>query len=165
MLMQIFVETGISDLYLLISALPSQCLVGSYFMPIAFFLRLPNYRHRLHFLPPKLNALVCHHVIPIMDLVAEIRNHNFQVICNAPHVFCKVFEDDAGALELARLPRLCPQIRHINVCNHNFHEYVHHWKINIFPMSTIFMNMSTMGRLTFFPSAPMIRLLICSQKS
>ena len=50
-------------------------------------------------------------VIPIMDLVAEIIAHDFQVICTAPHVFCKVFEDDAGALELARLPKLRGKIK------------------------------------------------------
>ena len=37
-------------------------------------------------------------VIPIMDLVAEIRTRNFQVISDAPHVFCKVFENDASVL-------------------------------------------------------------------
>jgi hypothetical protein len=40
-------------------------------------------------------------VIPIMDLVQEMRERNFQVICTAPYVYCKVFEDDSGALELA----------------------------------------------------------------
>ena len=75
-------------------------------------------------------------VIPIMDLVAEIRAHNFQVICNAPHVFCKVFEDNAGALELARLPKLRPRTKHINVCYHHFRERVRHGKIKIFPIST-----------------------------
>ena len=32
-------------------------------------------------------------MIPIMDLVTEIRNP-FQVICTAPNVFCKVFENN-----------------------------------------------------------------------
>ena len=43
-----------------------------------------------------------------MDLVAEIRNDNFQVICNALHVFYKVFEDNAGILKLRWIPKLCP---------------------------------------------------------
>ena len=47
-------------------------------------------------------------VIPMMEMVAEIRNHNIQVTCDAPHVFCNVFEDNAGALELSWLPKLHP---------------------------------------------------------
>ena len=75
-------------------------------------------------------------VPPIMDLAADIRNHDFQVICTAPHMFCKVFEDNAGALELARLPKLHPCTKHINVCYHHFRKHVHHGKIKIFPIST-----------------------------
>ncbi len=47
-------------------------------------------------------------VIPIMGLVQEIRERNFQVICTTPYVYCKIFEDNPGALELARLPKLRP---------------------------------------------------------
>ncbi len=43
-------------------------------------------------------------VLPIMFLVQEIREKGFQVICIKPYVYCKVFEDNSGALELARLP-------------------------------------------------------------
>jgi hypothetical protein len=75
-------------------------------------------------------------VIPIMGLVQEMRERNFQVICTAPYVYCKVFEDNSGALELARLPKLCPRTKHINVCYHHFCEHV--WKslIKIFPINT-----------------------------
>ena len=59
-------------------------------------------------------------VLPIMFLLDEMRERNFQVICTAPHVYCKVFEDNSGALELARLPKLRPRTKHINVCYHHF---------------------------------------------
>ena len=54
-------------------------------------------------------------VIPIMDLLQEMRKRNFQVLCTEPHVYCKVFEDNSGALELARLPKLRPRTKHINI--------------------------------------------------
>jgi hypothetical protein len=63
-------------------------------------------------------------VLPIMFLLDERRNKGFQVICTAPHVYCKVFEDKSGALELARLPKLRPRTKHINVCYHHFQEHV-----------------------------------------
>jgi hypothetical protein len=43
-------------------------------------------------------------VIPIMNLLKEMREQNLKVVCIEPYVYCKVFEDTARALELARLP-------------------------------------------------------------
>jgi hypothetical protein len=59
-------------------------------------------------------------VIPVMNLLEEMRERDFQVIYTKPHVYCKVFEDNSRALELARLPKLCPRTKHINVCYHHF---------------------------------------------
>jgi hypothetical protein len=36
-----------------------------------------------------------------MNLIAEMKEQDFQVICTQPYVYCKVFEDNSGALELA----------------------------------------------------------------
>ncbi len=59
-----------------------------------------------------------------MNLLQGLREQNFQVICTEPHVYCKVFEDNSGALELARLSKLHPRTKHINVCYHHFCEHV-----------------------------------------
>jgi len=75
-------------------------------------------------------------VIPIMSLVQEMRERHFKVICTEPYVYCKVFEDNSGALELARLPKLRPRTKHINVCYHHFREHVRKGLIKIFPVST-----------------------------
>jgi hypothetical protein len=75
-------------------------------------------------------------VIPIMDLIKEMREHNIPVICTKPYVYCKVFEDNSGALELARLPKLCPCTKHINACYHHFREHVRNGLIKIFPVGT-----------------------------
>jgi hypothetical protein len=71
-------------------------------------------------------------VIPIMELIQEMKDHNIPVICTKPYVYCKVFEDNSGALELARLPKLCPRTKHINVCYHHFCKHVHKGLIKIF---------------------------------
>jgi hypothetical protein len=67
-----------------------------------------------------------------MFLVQEICKKGFQVICTKPYVF----EDNSGALELARLPKLCPRTKHINVCYHHFREHVRNGLIKIFPVGT-----------------------------
>ncbi len=76
-------------------------------------------------------------VIPIMNLLQEMRERNFKVICIKPYVYhCKVLEDNAGALELTRLPKLHPRTKHINVCYHHFCKHVQKGLIKIFPIDT-----------------------------
>jgi hypothetical protein len=75
-------------------------------------------------------------VLPIMFLVQENCKKGFQVICTKPYVYCKVFEDNFGALELARLPKLCPCTKHINVFYHHVCKYVRNGLVKIFPVGT-----------------------------
>jgi hypothetical protein len=75
-------------------------------------------------------------VIPIMKLIKEMKGHHIPVICTKPYVYCKVFEDNSGALELARLPKLCPCTKYINVCYHHFCKHVRKGLIKIFPVGT-----------------------------
>ena len=75
-------------------------------------------------------------VIPIMGLLQEMREQDFKVLCTEPYVYCKVFEDNSGTLKLARLPKLCPKTKHINVCYHHFREHVQKGLIKIFPVDT-----------------------------
>jgi hypothetical protein len=75
-------------------------------------------------------------VILIMNLLQEIREQNFKVDCIKSYVYCKVFEDNVEALELARLPKLRPRTKHINVCYHHFCDYVQKGLIKIFPIDT-----------------------------
>jgi hypothetical protein len=71
-----------------------------------------------------------------MNLLQEMREQDCQVIFTKPHVYCKVFEDNSGALELARLPKLRPRTKHINVFYHHFCEHVRKGLIKIFPIDT-----------------------------
>ena len=75
-------------------------------------------------------------VIPIMELLQEMRELGHPVICTEPAVYCKVFEDNSGALELARLPKLRPRTKHINVCYHHFREHVRLGLIKIHHVAT-----------------------------
>jgi hypothetical protein len=75
-------------------------------------------------------------IIPIMGQLQEMRKQDLKVLCTKPYVNCKVFEDNSGTLELARLPKLCPRTKHINVCYHHFHKNVRKGLIKIFPIDT-----------------------------
>jgi hypothetical protein len=74
--------------------------------------------------------------IPLMELVKEIKKSGFKVISTTATVYCKAFEDNSGALELARLPKMRPRTKHINIKYHHFREYVRLGIIKIFPIST-----------------------------
>ncbi len=77
-----------------------------------------------------------HDVIPVMNQLQEMREQNFKVVCIKPYIYCKVFEDNAGALELARLPKLRPRTKHINVCHDHYCKHVQKGLIKIFPINT-----------------------------
>jgi hypothetical protein len=51
-------------------------------------------------------------------------------------MYYKVFEDNSGTLELARLSKLCPRTKHINVCHHHFSQTCAERLIKIFPIDT-----------------------------
>jgi hypothetical protein len=48
----------------------------------------------------------------LVDAIMELLEEMSELICTKPIVYCKVFEDNSGALELARLPKLrpCPRV-------------------------------------------------------
>jgi hypothetical protein len=75
-------------------------------------------------------------VIPIMGLLQEMRELGYQVLCAEPYIYCKVFEDNSGALELAQLSKIRPRTKHINVVYQHFCEHVRKGLIKIFPVST-----------------------------
>ncbi|KAL7563769.1 hypothetical protein ACA910_020453 [Epithemia clementina (nom. ined.)] len=74
--------------------------------------------------------------IYLMELVKEIQAHGIKVTCAPPKVFCKAFEDNSGALEMARLPKLRPRTKHLNVSYHHFREYVDRKEIEILAVPT-----------------------------
>ncbi len=74
--------------------------------------------------------------IPIMELVKEMKSCKFDVISNPPYVYCKAFEDNSGALELACLPKMRSRTKHIAVCYHHFRNYVHADKIKVYLINT-----------------------------
>ena len=63
-------------------------------------------------------------VIPLMGILKEARENGLHVEDLPLKVHCTVFEDNSGALELARLPKMRPRTKHINQAFHHFHEHV-----------------------------------------
>ena len=62
-------------------------------------------------------------VIPIMEIMDELKDRGYDLISTQPIVYCKAFEDNSGALEIA------------NVIYLHFREYVRLGMIEIYPIS------------------------------
>jgi hypothetical protein len=53
-----------------------------------------------------------------------------------PKVHCKVFEDNSGALEMAKVHKFRPRTKHINIKYHHFRSYVNDDSISIHPITS-----------------------------
>jgi hypothetical protein len=123
----IFLDFGTRNLRQEIPVQPSHELDGLSSMQDVPFHGLPNFNLRLYFRYVT-GTLRCHssHEPATGNEGARLTSH-----CNEPSVYCKVFEDKSGALELARLPKIRPRTKHINVCCHQFCEHVRKGLIKI----------------------------------
>jgi hypothetical protein len=54
-----------------------------------------------------------------------------------PTVFCKPFEDNAGAIHLATVPKMCPRTRPFNQKYHHFPDWVKSGLIAVLPVNTL----------------------------
>ena len=55
---------------------------------------------------------------------------------DVPQVTCRVFEDNAGAVELANNPKLRPRTKHIAIPYHHFRQHVRNGTIKVQQIST-----------------------------
>ena len=77
-------------------------------------------------------------VIPVINLIKEMKERNISTVSSAPTVFCKAFEDNSGALELAKSPKMRPRTKHLHLVYHHFREHVCKRIVQLFPISTNF---------------------------
>ena len=76
-------------------------------------------------------------VIPLMALLREVQDRQLVPLPERSRVHCKVFEDNSGALEMARMPKMRPRTKHINVKMHHFREHVANGDISIHAIGTL----------------------------
>jgi hypothetical protein len=76
-------------------------------------------------------------VIPIMEQLKEMKEHGCPIKNGVLKMHCQVFEDNSGALEIAKRHKYNPRTKHINVKLHQFRSYVNRKEISIRPISTL----------------------------
>jgi hypothetical protein len=70
-------------------------------------------------------------VIYVTQLLDELRSHEVGILPEDALIKCKVFEDNVGALEMAKTPKLRPRTKHIAIQYHHFREYVKTKRVTI----------------------------------
>ena len=66
-----------------------------------------------------------------MGMLKEAAEQGVKINNLPPKIHCTVFEDNSGALELARLPKVRPRTKHINQSFLHFREHVERQEIHI----------------------------------
>eukprot|EP00957_Ditylum_brightwellii_P100553 7664482-Ditylum_brightwellii.AAC.1 len=74
-------------------------------------------------------------VIYLTRFWSEIKSKKIADVNDLPSTHCKVFEDNSGALELARVPKMQPHTKHINVEVHHFRLYIRDKLMKILPIN------------------------------
>jgi hypothetical protein len=74
--------------------------------------------------------------IVMMNLLNEFKAFGIDLPVTNPTVFCKLFEDNAGELYLAKVSKMRPCTRHIHQKYHHFCEWVTSGLIAILPIDT-----------------------------
>ena len=60
----------------------------------------------------------------MIDLCIEANQRGVPITTKAPTVYCRAFEDNTGAYEMATTPKMRLRTRHINVKYHHFRHHV-----------------------------------------
>jgi len=71
-----------------------------------------------------------------MELVKELKGQGFDMVSTQPTVHCHVFEDNSGALKIAKVPKMRPHTKHINVKFHHFRDYIECGEITLHAINT-----------------------------
>jgi hypothetical protein len=74
--------------------------------------------------------------ISILNLLKEMKMMGFLITGANAKMHCKVFEDNSGALEIAKIHKYRPRTKHLNVKLHHFRDYVSRGEIAINPIDT-----------------------------
>jgi hypothetical protein len=75
-------------------------------------------------------------VIPLINLVKEIKSRGGPLSVTIPTVHCRVFEDNSGAIQIATVPKMRPRTKHINVKFHFFKSFVERGLLSVHKIHT-----------------------------
>ena len=76
-------------------------------------------------------------VLPLIDLVREMNtNKTFRLKYERAKMHCRIFEDNSGALEIAKIPEIRPRTKHLNNRFFHFREHVERGDMSVHDIDT-----------------------------
>jgi type VI protein secretion system component VasA len=60
----------------------------------------------------------------LMRIVKEMKDEGYNIKALRPTIRCKAFEDNSGAIAIARMPRARPRTKHMAIRFHHFKNHV-----------------------------------------
>ena len=75
-------------------------------------------------------------IIPMTEHLQQLEKM-LNIESKRPSVNCKLFEDNNGAIKLAKSPKICPRTKHIALKYNHFREHVRKGLIKINPIDTL----------------------------
>ena len=63
-------------------------------------------------------------------------SHNVDASLQPMTIHCKAFEDNSGALEMAKVPKMRPRTKHLNNMYHHFRESVQNNEVTLIAVKT-----------------------------
>ena len=71
-----------------------------------------------------------------MKTLEEMKKEGVPISSSNGHIYCRIFEDNSGALEMAKVHKYRPRTKHINVKYHHFRDYVSRGDVKLYPIHT-----------------------------
>ena len=69
-----------------------------------------------------------------MGITEEVQSLGLYVFTTKPTVHCKIFEDNSGALEIAKVPKMRSRTKHTNLKYYHFRSFVDKGMLSIHPV-------------------------------
>lgn len=99
-------------------------------------------------------------LIPVRRLVSEISSCIASDAPTSCRTFSKVFEDNSGALQMAKIPRITLRNRHFSIKYHFYREMVKNGDIQVVKVDSEFNKSDCLTKGLGFEAFPRIRKLI-----
>ncbi len=75
-------------------------------------------------------------IIPLMDFLKEAIGKGIPVDVHDAAIHCKIFEDNSGAIEMAKVPKMRPRTKHLNIKYHFFRQHVQSGLLSVHAVKT-----------------------------
>ena len=74
--------------------------------------------------------------LPLIQLLKEVVAHKVDANLQLTTIHCKAFEDNSGALEMAKVPKMRPRTKHLNNVYHHFRESIQNNEVTLIAVRT-----------------------------